>query len=246
MAKVRTEEVKLTVEGQEMATFVALPQGAGPHPAVLVFEEIYGVNSHIRDVAERLAGEGYFAIAPDFHHRAWATGTQLGYDEAGRKKGMTVIPSLSGAGIEADIAATLAYVAQRPEASRDKLGAIGFCIGGHVAFLAAATHPFAATASFYGGGIATFSPGGGPKTVERAGDIKGKILCLFGRQDQSITPEEVQTIERALEAKQVRHEVVVYDQAGHGFFCDQRPSYDAEAAADAWERVKRLFAEELA
>jgi carboxymethylenebutenolidase len=169
MAGVRTEEVKLTVDGKEMPAFLALPEAAGARPAVLVFEEVFGVNVHIRDVSERLAREGYVAIAPDYHHRAWTPGTQLGYTDEDMKKGMALIPKLTAEGLLADMGATIAYLKTRKEVDAAKLGAIGFCIGGHIAYLAAATQPITVTASFYGGGIATFGPGGAKKTVERTG-----------------------------------------------------------------------------
>jgi carboxymethylenebutenolidase len=247
MANVRTEEVKLTVGGTEMPTFVAYPEASGPRPAVLVFQEIFGVNAHIKDVAQRIANEGYVAIAPDYHHRAWKPGTVLDYNDEGMKRGMETIPKLTVEGVQADIDACIAYLKTRKEANSAKLGAIGFCIGGHVAFLAAATRPIAATASFYGGGIATFGPGGGKKTIERTGDIKGKILCFFGKEDPMISQDQVAAIKKALEENKVRHEVVVYDNASHAFFRDVDPRMHREhAAKDAWERTKRLFKEELA
>ena len=143
--------------------------------------------------------------------------------------------------------ATIAFLKTRPEANTAKLGAIGFCIGGHAAYFAAATQPIAATASFYGGGIASFGPGGGPPTVERTGGIKGKILALFGKEDPMIPQEQVKTIQAALEKSHVRHEVVVYGGASHAFFCDvkERGSYREVPAKDAWEKVQKLFAEEL-
>ena len=246
MANVRTEEVHLTVDGQKMPAYVAFPEAAGPRPAVLVFQEIFGVNAHIRSVTERIAKEGYVAIAPDYHHRAWTPGTQRQYTDEDMKKGMELIPKLTFDGIEKDIDACIAYLKTRKEANTQKLGAIGFCIGGHVAYLAAATRPIAATASFYGGGIATFGPGGGPKTVERTAGIKGKILCLFGKDDPMIGQDQVATIRKALEDHKVRHELVVYDNASHAFFRDVDPRmYREHASKDAWERVKRLFKEEL-
>src|SRR4051812_15860321 len=100
---IRTEKVQIPVEGeaQPMPGYLALPDGPGPHPAVIVIEEIFGVNAHIRDVTERVAREGYVAIAPDVHHRA-APGQELAYDEAGMKKGMELIPKLSEHGVRAD------------------------------------------------------------------------------------------------------------------------------------------------
>lgn len=246
MANVRTEKVKLTVDGTEMPAFVAYPDADGPRPAVLVFQEIFGVNAHIRDVTARIAGQGYVAIAPDYHHRAWEPGTERQYTDEDMKRGMQLIPKLTVEGIEADIDACIAFLKTRKEADTRKLGAIGFCIGGHVAYLAAATRPIAAAASFYGGGIATFGPGGGKKTIERTRDIKGKILCLFGKDDPMIGQDQVAAIQRALEENKVRHEVVVYDDASHAFFRDVDPRMHREhAAKDAWERVKRLFKEEL-
>src|SRR4051812_43958277 len=93
---IRTEKVQIPVKGAErpMPGYVAVPEGAGPFPAVIVFEEIFGVNSHIRDVTERVAREGYLAIAPDYHHRV-APGLELPYDEQGMKKGMELIPKLT-------------------------------------------------------------------------------------------------------------------------------------------------------
>jgi len=246
MANVRTEEVKLTVDGNEMVTFVAYPEASGPRPVVLVFQEIFGVNAHIRDVATRVAREGYVAIAPDYHHRAWKSGTVLDYNDEGMKRGMELIPKLTVDGMLADVDACIAHLKTKKEANTAKLGAMGFCIGGHVAYRTAAERPIAATASFYGGGIATFAPGGGKKTIDCTGNIKGKILCFFGKEDPMIPQEQVAAIKKALTDNKVRHEVIVYDNASHAFFRDVDPRMHREhAAKDAWERVKRLFKEEL-
>jgi carboxymethylenebutenolidase len=243
---IRTEKVQIPVSGAEkpMQGYVAAPEGPGPFPAVIVIEEIFGVNSHIRDVTERVAREGYVAIAPDIHHRV-APGQELKYDGEGVKKGMEVIPKLTAPGIAADLNGTLAFLRARKDVRGDQIGCMGFCIGGHVAYLAAATTDVKATASFYGGGIASFGPGGGAPTVTKSGGIKGKIVCFFGKQDQSIPLDQVETIRKELEKNKVRHEIVVFDDATHGFFCDQRGSYNKGAAEDAWGRVKKLFAEEL-
>jgi carboxymethylenebutenolidase len=237
-------EIEVEGEAKPMPAYVALPDGAGRRPAVIVFEEIFGVNSHIRSVVDRIAKEGYVAIAPDYHHRA-APGIELAYDAEGMQRGMALIPKLTAAGVIADVEATLAFLRARDDVRGDRIGCTGFCIGGHVAYLTACATDVRATASFYGGGIASFSPGGGPPTVEKTAGIRGRILCLFGREDPMISQDQVAKIKHALEAAKVRHEVVVYDGANHGFFCDQRGSYNPKVAADAWERVKKLFAEEL-
>ncbi len=244
---IRTEKVQLAVEGeaQPMPGYLAIPEGAGPFPAVIVIEEIFGVNGHIRDVTERVAREGYVAVAPDVHHRD-AAGVELKYDQEGMQRGMPLIAKLTEKGVSGDLRATLSFLRARKDVRGDRVGCMGFCIGGHLAYFAAATTDVKATASFYGGGIATFTPGGGAPTLNRTQGIKGKILCLFGGQDQAIPKAQVDAIRVELDKHHIRHEVVVYPTASHGFFCDQRGSYHEESAKDAWTRVKKLFAEELA
>jgi carboxymethylenebutenolidase len=245
--KLHPEKVQISVPGESrpMPAYLAVPEGAGPKPAVIVFEEIFGVNGHIRDVTERVAREGYVAIAPDIHHRA-APGQELAYDQEGMQKGMQLIPKMTVGGVEADANATLAFLRARADVRGDRIGTIGFCIGGHVAYLIAALTDVRASASFYPGGVAgAHGLAGGPSPVSLSGQIRGRLLAFFGGQDKSIEPAQVAKVKAALAEHQIRHEVVVYEDAGHGFFCDQRGSYNAKDAADAWERVKRLFAEEL-
>ena len=241
-----TEKVKLQVQGKPMSAYVATPDGAGPFPAVIVFQEIFGVNAHIRDVTERVAKEGYVAIAPDYHHRA-APDEELAYDQAGMQKGMQRIGKLTQEGVFADVQATLDYLRDRKDVKADRVGCMGFCIGGHVAYLTASQFDMKATAAFYGGGIAAMGLGVPEPTVTRSGQIKGRILCFFGDKDPMIPASQVETIEKALTDAHVRHEVVVYPGATHAFFCErpERGTYNEPAARDAWERVKKLFAEEL-
>src|SRR6185295_19630262 len=132
----------------------------------------------------------------------------------------------------------------RPDVGGRGTGAIGFCFGGHITYRAACELPLAAAASFYGGGIAVPGPDG-KATVDGTSKIKGKILCLFGGKDGYIPADQVETIRKALENNHVRHEVVVYPNVGHGFFCDERGDYDRASADDAWRRVTTLFREEL-
>jgi carboxymethylenebutenolidase len=236
--------IEVAGAARPMPAHVAVPEGAGPWPAVMVIEEIFGVNRHIREVTERVAREGYVAVAPNIFHRS-APDLELDYDDAGRKRGMELAMQLTSDGLLADLRATIAFLRARPDVRGDRIGCMGFCIGGHVTYLAACETDVRAAASFYGGGIATYGPGGGPPTVTRTPRIKGRILCLFGAQDPSIPPAQVEAIRQALEQNGVQHEVVVYEHAGHAFFRDPHSAYEPAAARDAWERVKRLFAEAL-
>jgi carboxymethylenebutenolidase len=248
MSDLRTEKLSITVPGTAtpMPAYLATPRDGGPYPAVLVLEEIFGVNEHIRSVVDRVAAEGYVAIAPDYHFRV-SQGRELSYGDADRQIGMSWITPLKEKNtIEGDLRATIDYLGTRPDVRADRIGAMGFCIGGHMAFFAAAKLPIRATASFYGAGIAAFAPGGGPPTVTLAPQIGGRIICFFGAADPSIPPEHVKTVEDALRGAHVRHEIVVYPGVNHAFFRDVHPpTYDITAAADAWTRVKTLFAEEL-
>lgn len=242
---ITTERIQIPTEGAAMGGYLARPADGGVYPAVLVFMEIFGINSHIREVTERLAGEGYVALAPDFFHRT-GPGAEYGYDEDGFGKGMELLNQLAADEMIADANAAMTYLRSRDDVNGDRIGAMGFCIGGHMTYLTACETDVRASASFYGGGVAApQGPGGQASTLGRTSRIRGRILCLFGDQDAFIPSDQVEAVRSALEENGIRNEIVVYPGADHGFFCDQRPAYQKKAAADAWERVKALFAEEL-
>jgi carboxymethylenebutenolidase len=243
--EIATERVVVPTGDGAMKGYLARPTADGRRPAVIVWMEIFGVNAHIRAVTDRVAREGYVALAPNFFHRS-APDLELGYDDAGFAEGMKHLQQLQAEQMIADARDAIAWLRHRPDVRGDRIGAMGFCIGGHMTYLTACETDVAAAASFYGGGIAApQGPGGGPSTLSRTEKIRGRILCLFGGSDALIPPEQVDAIRSALRSAGTGHEVVVYEGAEHGFFCDQRPSYQEAAARDAWERVKRLFADEL-
>lgn len=239
-----TEDIQIQTRGGEtMNAYLALPEGGGPAPGVLVWMEIFGVNDHIRDVTRRVAAEGYVALAPDFFHRT-GPGLDLGYDDAGFEEGFKHLNALVADQMIADAKDAVAYLRGR-EDTTDKVGAMGFCIGGHMTYLTACETDVNAAAAYYGGGIAApEGPGGGPGTLTRTGKISGKIHCYFGSQDALIPADQVEAIKASLADNGTNHEVHVYD-ADHGFHCDQRGTYHAASAKDAWEKTKALFASEL-
>ena len=238
-------EIPLAAGGGWAATWRGR-RARGPCPGVIVYMEIFGVNAHIRDVTERVAREGYVALAPDVFHRT-APGIELGYDEAGMAAGHQAADADPGRRSDRRRARRRRVPARaHPTLRGKKLGAMGFCMGGHLTYLTACETDVAAAASFYGGGIAApQGPGGGPATLSRTPKIRGRVLALFGGKDAMIPPPQVEAIRGALAARGGRDEVVVYPDADHGFFCDQRATYHEASAKDAWERVKRLFASEL-
>ncbi|MBW2715129.1 MAG: dienelactone hydrolase family protein [Deltaproteobacteria bacterium] len=243
---IKTEAIEIPLAGGgAMGAYLARPDDGDARPAVLVFMEIFGINSHIRDVAERLAREGYVALAPDYFHRTGA-GVEYEYNEEGMERGMELHAALQADEMVSDVNAALAWLEAQADVQSDRIGAIGFCIGGHMAYLSACETSVCCAASFYGGGIAApEGPGGAQSTIDRTPKIKGRILCLFGERDGYIPPDQVEAIAAALKDAGVNHETIVYPDADHGFFCDQRDSHQLAAATDAWERVKALFAAEL-
>lgn len=248
---VTSERVTLSIKNEpihnQMNVYVARPTEPGRYPGMILFMEIFGINSHIRDVAERLAKRGYVVAVPDYFHRT-APGIELNYDQAGMEKGMPLIQKLKRSEILKDVETTISYLRSRKDTT-PRLGAIGFCIGGHLAYLTATQFDIAATASFYGAGIAVPGMlGEAGATVDLTPGIAkhhGKVLCFFGGLDAMIPKEQRDRIEHALREVAVHHEVIVYPQATHGFFCDQRGAFHQPSRDDAWERVLKLFQNEL-
>ncbi len=239
----KSERVTISAGGASMPAYLSRPDDGGNYPGVLVFQEIFGVNRHIRSIADRVAAEGYVALAPEMFYRN-APGIELGYDGEGLTKGIELMSSLTPALIESDVTAAFDWLRTRNDVAGKGIGAMGFCFGGHVTYRAACVLPIAAAASFYGGGIAG-TGGPGPATVDLTPGIRGRILCFFGENDGYIPPPAVDKIRTELAAAGVRHEVIVYPGVGHGFFCDERGDYSETAASDAWRRVKDLFRSEL-
>ncbi|MBW4632077.1 MAG: dienelactone hydrolase family protein [Iphinoe sp. HA4291-MV1] len=236
-----TTTVKLSQDNLQIDAYLAKPSSEGSYPGVVVLQEIFGVNSHIRDVTERIAKEGYLAIAPALFQRV-APGFETGYTkediEVGRKY---ALEQTKASELLSDIQRAIDYLKTLPNVKQDSFGCIGFCFGGHVAYLAATLPDIKVTASFYGAGIPTRTPGGGNPTITLTSDIKGIVYTFFGMEDASIPVEHREQIQEELEKYNIRHRVFRYDGADHGFFCDQRASYNSIAAADAWEQVKQLF-----
>jgi carboxymethylenebutenolidase len=222
-----------------MQAFVASPALTGRYPGVIVFQEIFGVNSHIRDVCARVASHGYIAIAPDIFHRT-ARQLDLGYTQADVTRGREHKNQATMDGLLADTRACIAWLKAAKDFS-GAIGCVGFCFGGHVAFIAATLPEIKATVSFYGGGIGTSRPGGGPPSVELAPLIKGRLRLIYGEDDKGIPQTEVEAIALKLMAAKVDFMVTTYSRAGHGFACDQRESYNAQAADYAWKETYTML-----
>jgi carboxymethylenebutenolidase len=217
-----------------MPAQLARPAGDGPFPAVIVIQEAFGLNAHIKDVAQRLAAEGYVTIAPDVFHRG-GRGRTAGYDEL--PKALQLMGELNDAGIVEDVRAAVDHLRTLPQVRADRIGITGFCMGGRVAFLAAAKLPdaIAATAPFYGGGI----------DPAWTATVKHPVLAFFGDADPFIPNEQVERLRAEATRLGKPVEVVVYAGAPHGFFCNERDSYRPDAAKDAWAKLLAFFGKHL-
>ncbi|MFE4104822.1 dienelactone hydrolase family protein [Almyronema epifaneia] len=228
----------------QIPAYLAQPISAGPFPVVVVIQEIFGVNAHIRDVTERIAKEGYIAIAPHIYHRQ-VPYFEVGYSDADVVLGRQYKNGTQADELLSDIQAAIDYARTLANAKPTGVGCIGFCFGGHVTYLAATLKDVIAAADFYGAGVTTLQPGREQPTVTLTPQITGTLYGFFGSEDPLIPNQQVDEIEAALQQHAIPHQIFRYAGATHGFFCDRRASYHPEAAADAWERVKTLFSEKL-
>ncbi|NMF85012.1 dienelactone hydrolase family protein [Nodosilinea sp. P-1105] len=241
---VRSETVTIISDQQNIPAYLVEPSRDGPFGGVVVLQEVFGVNSHIREVTERIAAAGYVAIAPHIYHRQ-APGFEVGYSEADLDLGRQYKMGTKASELLSDVQGAIDFLYSRPNVAQTGVGCIGFCFGGHVAYLAATLPQVKATACFYGAGLTSSTPGGGPPTVCLTPKITGTLYGFFGTEDPLIPLEEVDQIEAALTHCQIPHKIFRYTGATHGFFCDQRYSYNAEAAGDAWDKVMQLFKDTL-
>jgi carboxymethylenebutenolidase len=216
-------------DGHRFKGYLAVPEDSRG-PSVLILQEIFGVNRHIRGVCDRFAEEGYFALAPDLFARLEA-GVELEYDDAGRDRGIQLARRLKADSALADIRAALNAVRALPGAS-GKAGVVGFCFGGRLAYLTAARTDVAAAVCYYGGGIENHAA--------EARAIRCPIMMHWGAEDAAITSAARETVRAAL-AGHDRAEFYVYAEAGHGFNCDQRPNYHRFSASLAHARTLGLL-----
>lgn len=227
---IRSEFVTTKVsDGSAMRLYVSRPASEVPGPGLLIMQEAFGVNVHIRDITERFAREGFLAVAPELYHRT-GTGFEGRYDDF--PSAMAHLKELRDPNLEADFRAAYDWLRANGIAAGSPIAAVGFCMGGRAAFLATITLPLECAVSFYGGGIAPnpMNPG----LLGRASDLKAPVLLLWGGRDQHITPEQRSAVVNALKVAGKSYVNVEFSDADHGFFCDARPSYNPVAAAQAW------------
>jgi carboxymethylenebutenolidase len=235
--EIRTKEERVTTPDGAMPVYLAEPTAPGRHPAVLVIMEAFGLNAHIQDVTRRIAAEGYVALAPDVYWRQLPD-NKVGYDEL--PKAIGLMQKVNDQKVVQDLSAALDFLAAKPNVNAARVGCTGFCMGGRLTFLLAAEKPerIAAAAPFYGGGITGL--------LGNAQNIRAPLYLFFGERDAFIPLDQVKQIDAKLAELGKAHTTKVYAGSDHGFFCDDRGSYDAKSAADAWSELKGFFKKHLA
>lgn len=232
MEQVRVENALLRVsDGTTMNCYIAAPDSGEKLPGLLVFQEAFGVNNHIRDVTQRFAKSGFVAIAPELYHRSGAgfEGEYTNFQAC-----MPHMQALTTEGLTADVQATFDWLKKDSRVIPNRIASVGFCMGGRVSYLANTTVPLQAAISFYGGGIA-------PALLPRATQSHAPILFFWGGLDGHIPQDQVRAVVDAMRQAKKTYVNVEFSNADHGFFCDVRASYNESAAKQAWSLAQEFL-----
>ena len=237
--EITTASRQLNTPDGKMELYEARPKDGGPYPAIIVLQEAFGLNPHIKDITERVAREGYVAASPELYYRE----PERVFAYTALQKAMPVMNRLQDPKVMEDIGAAIAHLKSQSTVKGGSIGMTGFCLGGRYTYLTAAHYnkDIKAAVCFYGGGI----PMGNPSPLSRTGEIQCPIYLFFGAKDALIPQEHVEQVRKALTDQKKNFLLHVYPDVGHGFVCDARPSYNPEAAKDAWEKFKSFFAQHL-
>ncbi len=233
-------EVKVPTKDGSMPAYRAMPAGKTGLPTVLVVQEVFGVHEHIKDVARRLAKQGYLAVAPELYARQ---GDASKYTDTGALM-KEIVSKVSDAQVMADLDAAAAWAAKN--GGGGKLGITGFCWGGRIVHMYAAHNPNLAAGVAWYGPTASSYHAGDKTALDVVGQIKAPVLGLYGGADAGIPNDTVEKFGAALKAAgNTRSEMVIFPNAGHAFLADYRPSYRKQAADDGWKRLTAWFKQYL-
>ena len=230
-------EVKVPTADGEMVAYRAMPASGGPFPTVLVIQEVFGVHEWIKDVCRRLAKAGYYAIAPAVYARQGDPSTYTDIP----KLISEIVVKVPTDEVMSDLDATVIYAKSTGKADTKRLAVTGFCWGGFATWMYAAHQPaLKAAVAYYGSPrkITDLTPQN-PEDV--AQDVHCPVLAFYGGQDKSIPQDLIDRRQKACTDMGKTCESKVYPDAQHGFLADYRPSYNAEAAKDAWAMTLDWF-----
>ena len=235
-------DFEVKIGDYSMPVYEARPASGGPAPIVVCISEVWGVHEWVRDVTRRFAKAGYYAVAPELFKREGGVGQLPNIQDI-----LKIVLAVPRKQLLGDVAATIDWAKKRPGARADRVGVTGWCWGGGVVYQVAATNPdIKAAVAWYGAPGRPFPDQPAPINgfdVEK--DIKVPLLGLYGETDTSPTPTDARKLGELIKMHNPNVEIVVYPGAGHAFFADYRPSFNAAAAADGWKRCTDWFTKYL-
>jgi carboxymethylenebutenolidase len=237
------EEVSIRTRDGQCPTHVFSPDGAGPWPAVIVYMDAFGIRPALMELGERLAGGGYVVLVPDLFYRHGAYGPldpKVVFAGDFRATVGPLMASTDNTRAGQDTEAFLGYLGTRDDVAGDKVGTVGFCMGGGMALTAAGMYPdrVAAAISFHGGRLATDDPGS-PHLL--APKIRAELYIAVADNDGSCPPDMVERLEKAFDDAGVRYRCELYKGASHGWMKTDFPVYDQAAAERGWTEMFGLF-----
>jgi carboxymethylenebutenolidase len=226
----------IAVPEGSMRCYITAPEGASNAPGVIVIQHAGGVDGFVRGMSDRLAADGFVAIAPDLYHREEPNTSDDPMTRMSRLRDSTIV---------SDVNSAVDHARSLPEVDGERLGITGFCMGGRVAYLMAAHSPaFKAVVVFYGGNIMV-PWGDGPAPFDLTDRITAPVLGLFGDDDPNPNPADVARIDAEMTRLGKAHEFHGYPGVGHAFMAEGRPGHKPEVAADAWRRATAWFTRHL-
>src|SRR5258706_3163172 len=239
---VTTEYVDISLPVSPMRTFVAAPRAEGRYPGIWCYSDIFQLTRPLLRFCVRLAGYGCVAAAPEIYRRIEPPGTVIPFDDAGRTRGQQDAAKTPVAHFDADCRAGLDWLSKHSKVASGKIGAVGFCIGGHLAFRAAFQPDVRATVCYYGTGIHDGKLGkdADAGSLGRAKEIRGELLMIFGTKDPHVPEAGRETIDETLRKSGARYRTVLY-AAEHAFTRDEGPRFDPEATDQAFGEMIGLF-----
>jgi carboxymethylenebutenolidase len=242
----KSEAVSIDVDGSPMPSYLARPDEDGARPAVIVLQEIFGVNTEVKRIADLLASTGFVALAINYYHRTHPDLNEP-YTQEGLQNGFAAAGNVTRATMKADITGAVDYLNTQDFVKFGRIATWGFCFGGSVAFESATLAGLCAAVSFYGGQIVGPLPSGEPELLGDVKDIRCPLLLVFGGRDAHITSDTVGRITTALTEAHKKFQVQVYPDEDHAFFRDSSDVMDSsQDVADAWELVQAFLGEHTA
>ena len=238
MSNITSEHVEIKVDDETtMLAWYARPAGQSAKRGIIVLPEIFGVNPHIRDVTNRYAAAGFNALSPELFHRTAPPKWESGYTQSDMPAAFAHMQQTKESSLESDVKATYGWLkANAP--SGENIGCVGFCMGGRTSFLANSAVPLKAAISYYGGNM--------PSLLHRTSTLSAPMLLLWGELDSHIPADHRNQVTASMREAKKEYVDMVFSSADHGFFCDARQSFQANAAKLSWDTVQGFLNQRMA